>query len=390
MSPGAPREPGRPQESQEPLETIPVLRPLLPHADRLLPFLRRIDATRTYTNWGPLACELERRLSDHFGLLEGCVVSASSGTAAMVGAILATAGRATMARPFALVPAFTFAATAIAVEQCGYRPYLLDVDAENWMLDADRLEGHPLLDQTGLVVPVSAFGRPVPQNPWVAFRGRTGIPVVVDGAASLERLSDEPHRLIGDVPVSLSFHATKAFATGEGGAVVTADPRRSSLVTEALNFGFFANRESRTASTNGKMSEYHAAVGLAEFEGWPSKRLAFQAVADRYRRRLDSVGLGSRCVAAPTTAGCYVLFQCRDAREAERVRENLTMGRIEFRLWYALGLHTHPHFHDLSRDNLDVTEHLAPLLIGVPVAVDLSEGAIDRVALALRRGVNER
>jgi dTDP-4-amino-4,6-dideoxygalactose transaminase len=214
--------------------------------------------------------------------------------------------------------------------------------------------------------------------------------VVIDGAASLERLSDEPRRLIGDVPVSLSFHATKTFATGEGGAVVTADPQRARLVTEALNFGFFANRESRAASTNGKMSEYHAAVGLAELEGWHSKRLAFEAVADRYRQRLDSIGLGNRCVASPTVAGCYVLFRCGNVPEAGRVRESLTLGKIEFRLWYGNGLHTQPHFHDLSRDSLDVTERLAPVVIGLPSAVDLSDAAIERVVLALELGVNER
>jgi hypothetical protein len=54
-----------------PPETIPVLRPLLPQADRLLPYLRRIDASRIYTNWGPLASELECRLSGQFGLTDG-------------------------------------------------------------------------------------------------------------------------------------------------------------------------------------------------------------------------------------------------------------------------------------------------------------------------------
>ncbi len=363
---------------------------MLPQTDRLVPFLRRIDATRTYTNWGPLACELERRLSEHFGLAEGCVVSASSGTTALVGAILATAGRATRDRPLAIVPAFTFAATAVAVEQCGYRPYLVDVNPDTWMLDADRLADHPRLSQTGVVVPVSALGRPVSQNPWAAFRLRTGIPVVIDGAASFESLSDQPQQCIGDVPISLSFHATKTFATGEGGAVILADPHRAGLVTEALNFGFFANRESRAASTNGKMSEYHAAVGLAEFDGWPAKRLAFQAVADRYRQRLDSVGLADRCVAAPAVAGCYVLFQCRDVQEADRVQESLTLGKIEFRLWYGKGLHAQPHFHELSRDSLDVTERVARVIIGVPVAVDLSDGAIERVVIALKREIDER
>jgi dTDP-4-amino-4,6-dideoxygalactose transaminase len=385
MPPTGPERPERPGPPT-PAETVPVLRPLLPPADRLLPYLRRIDAARTYTNWGPLVCELERRLSEHFALPEQSVVSASSGTAALVGAILATAGRARPERPVALVPAFTFVATAIAVEACGYRPHLVDVDADSWLLEADRLSDHPSLRDVGLVVPVAAFGRPVPQDTWLAFRRRTGIAVVIDGAASFEALSAEPGRFVGDIPVSLSFHATKSFATGEGGCVTTTDAQLPMLVTEALNFGFHASRNSRSASTNGKMSEYHAAVGLAELDGWPTKCLAFRAVADRYRLRLDSAGLGDGCVVAPTVAGCYVLYQCADSRAAADVQRSLLSHDVECRLWYGHGLHTQSQFRGLSRDQLQVTERIAPLIIGLPVATDLSEPAMDRVVAAVVNG----
>jgi len=42
---------------------IPVLRPLLPAAERLLPYLRAIDASRVYSNHGPLVTGLARRLA---------------------------------------------------------------------------------------------------------------------------------------------------------------------------------------------------------------------------------------------------------------------------------------------------------------------------------------
>ena len=379
------REKNRPQRM--PPETIPVLRPLLPQADRLLPYLRRIDASRIYTNWGPLASELECRLSGQFGLTDGGVVSASSGTSALIGAILASAGRASSDRPFAIVPAFTFVATAVAVEQCGYRPYLVDVDADAWTLSPDRIDDHPILDRTGLVVAVAAFGRPVPQRSWLAFRQRTGIPVVIDGAASFEGASDDPQTFIGDVPVTLSFHATKTFSTGEGGCVATTDSRVSRLVTESLNFGFFANRESRVASTNGKMSEYHAAIGLAELDDWPAKRKAFRAMADRYRQELTSAGLGDRCVLAPDVAGCYALFRCGDGDEAATIQESLTERNVNFRLWYGNGLLRQPHFHGLSHDGLEVTDHVAPLILGLPMAIDLRAEEVGRVVQALRNGV---
>jgi hypothetical protein len=94
---------------------IPVLRPRLPSAEQLLPYLRRMDATRVYTNWGPVALELEERLCRCFSLPVGGVVSASSGTSALTAAILTAAGRAAGRRRLAIIPALTFA-TAASVE----------------------------------------------------------------------------------------------------------------------------------------------------------------------------------------------------------------------------------------------------------------------------------
>src|SRR5579859_5240387 len=62
-------------------DIIPVFRPLLPRAERLLPYLQRIDETRLYANHGPLLLELERRLADALALPPGGIVCASSGTA---------------------------------------------------------------------------------------------------------------------------------------------------------------------------------------------------------------------------------------------------------------------------------------------------------------------
>src|SRR3954447_3622818 len=95
---------------------IPVLRPRLPSAEQLLPYLRRIDATRMYTSWGPLVLELEERLCRRLSLPVGGVVSASSGTSALTAAILAGAGRSAGRRGIAIVPALTFVATAAAAE----------------------------------------------------------------------------------------------------------------------------------------------------------------------------------------------------------------------------------------------------------------------------------
>jgi len=368
-----------------PNETIPVLRPELPSADRLLPYLRQIDSTRFYSNYGQLVRQLERRLAEHLKLAPGTVASAGSGTAALIGGILAGAGRARPERNLAILPAYTFVATAVAAEQCGYQSYLADIDPDTWILDARRLIDHPQRDRIGLVIPVAPFGRAVPQAPWNAFTKETGIPVVIDGAASFEGIGDHPAQHLGVTPVALSFHATKSFATAEGGALISTDMVLCERAGLALNFGFGGTRDSVVASINGKMSEYHAAIGLAELDGWAAKRAAFRKVAKMYQTLATAAGLRGRLVTAPDVAGCYVLFRCSTSDEARRIGDSLERSAVDYRLWYGLGVHQQTYFRGLPRDDLAATDHIAPLVLGLPVATDLREEAVKRVIAALAR-----
>jgi len=369
-------------------EQIPTLKPRLPDADALLPYLRRIDSTRQYTNWGPLALEFEARIATLLGCDAEAVVSASSGTAALVGAMLAIAGRPA-AGASAVVPAFTFVATALAAEQAGYRPRFVDVAPDSWALDPHGLDS----DGRGpgdLVVPVAPFGRAVEQAGWSTFREQTGCPVVIDGGASFESLTENPGRFVGEIPIALSFHATKSFSAAEGGCVVTTDAMLARRVREALNFGFYDARNCVRPSTNGKLSEYHAAVGLASADAWAATRADLRRVAAGYVRRMTAAGLGARMHVMPIVAGCYALYVCGDAVEAVALVRSLTDAAIETRAWYGEGLHRHTWYASQPHRPLPVTEDLAARLVALPVAPDLDDEAIDRVVGAIVRAAAVR
>ncbi len=361
----------------------PVLQPRLAAADRLLPYLRQIDANRIYANFGPLALELSRRLGSRFSLPGESVITAASGTAALIGAILATVGRAGKDRPFALVPGYSFVATAVAAEACGYEVQFADIDQKSLLLEPAQALAHPSLDRIGLVIPVGAFGRGVAQSGWREFRDATGVGVVIDGAACFEAASFAPLALLGEIPVALSFHATKSFGTGEGGCVLTSDQDLAKDVVRAVNFGFYRTRECRAASINGKMSEYHAAVGLAELDGWDEKAKGLQAVADNYRRRFENFGLGGRFIGAPDTASCYALFECETERKAQALAARLEAEGIGHRFWYGSGMHKEPYLIRRSFVSLPNSEDAASRLVGLPVAPDLAVQNIEKIAKAV-------
>lgn len=371
-------------------EVLPVMRPRLPTYDQLEPYLRRIDHNRTYTNRGPLVAEFEARLDRQFGLA-GAAVSANSGTSALIAAIYGVAGRASAARPLAIMPSFTFVATALAAEMCGYEPYVVDVEPATWMLDPDAILAHPALARAGVVVCVAPFGRAFRAAPWERVRERTGVPVIFDAAASFDVLSEtgRAKAAFGTLPVALSFHATKSFSTGEGGAVICTDPSLLLKISRSLNLGFAGSRDCAAPALNGKLSEYHAAVGLAEFDTLGAKRVSAARVAAAYRVAAARLGIPSAFYTAPTISGCYVLVDAGSPARANAVARALTAARIGSRFWYGRGIAGHEHFANVARDATPVADDTAGRILGLPVAADLDEGAIETIAGIVATGLNE-
>jgi dTDP-4-amino-4,6-dideoxygalactose transaminase len=380
----------QPAASPFPADLIPVLRPRLPTADRILPYLQRIDAARTYSNYGPLVLEFQSRLARLFHTAPECVITASCGTDGLIGAIFACAGVGGAVRPLAVLPAFTFAATAIAVERCGFQPYLVDVDPQTCMIGPAELLDHPNLDRVGVVVAVAPFGCPLAQAEWLAFQQRTGIPVVLDVAASFSSLMAAPATQIGPLPSVLSLHATKSFGVGEGGCVITTDMKLAERISATLNFGFIAARDSALPSINGKLSEYHAAVGLAGLDILAESRASVANVVALYRAEFAAHDLEGRFIGLPQIDGNYALFLCNGTGESQAVQAALLQARVDFRFWYGRGVQHQTHFRNAARDQLPVTEELGQTLIGLPMAPDLSQAAIGRIVAAISATVGRQ
>lgn len=87
---------------QDTLDKISVAIPRMPDADMILPYLRRMDAARYYSNFGPLVEEFEARIADGFNLAPDCVTTLSSGTSSLTLALRASA-------PDALLDIFSYA-----------------------------------------------------------------------------------------------------------------------------------------------------------------------------------------------------------------------------------------------------------------------------------------
>jgi dTDP-4-amino-4,6-dideoxygalactose transaminase len=355
------------------MQQVPVMRPKLPVAAQIAPFLQRIDETRIYSNFGPLARSLEGRLAVFFGLPIGSTITVTNATLGLTLALFAQ-----HPRPGSLcaIPAWTFAATAHAATLAGLTPYFIDVDPETWALDPnaiiDEIRRAPAYVSS--VVPVAPFGCPIDVAAWDDVRTRTGLAIVVDAAAAFDSL------VPGLVPSVVSLHATKVLGIGEGGCIVSVDTDLIKDLEARANFGFVRSRDAEVTATNAKLSEYHAAIGLAALDEWATARAEWMDVARAYRdafARSNRIGLQRGFGGTWVTSTC--VLDIADAG-AERVERALAATQIETRRWWGRGAHAHSATAHFPRAAAPVTDGLANSTIGVPFYRDLDIAKIQQIA----------
>jgi dTDP-4-amino-4,6-dideoxygalactose transaminase len=210
------------------------------------------------TNNGPMVQEFERRVAEHLGV-KHCVAMCN-GTIALEIAI-----RALGLEGEVIVPSWTFVATAHALYWQGITPVFADIDPTTHNLDPEAVR-RMITPRTTGIVGVHLWGRAAPIEELQAIADEHDLKLMFDAAHAFG--STYKGRTIGRFGACevLSFHATKAFNTMEGGAVVTNDDELAEAMRLMRNFGFTGYDNVIHPGTNGKMIEVCAAMGLINLE----------------------------------------------------------------------------------------------------------------------------
>ena len=353
-----------------------------------MPFLKKMDAKRWYSNFGPLCQQFEQEMQEFLHTsdeqLDFSVITFTSATTALEAALRAMD---LPDRAKVLVPALTFPATATAVINAGYVPVFSDVCERGWDLTVDIAYEVCQEQQIDAVMPVAVYGRPVNVDAWDTFVGKTQIPVVVDAAAALGQ------QAIGrKVHLAFSLHATKPFGVGEGGLLVTPDAQIAERARSWSNFGFMgAGGVISQVGTNAKMGEFYAATGLAQLKRWKSIVDKRAEILRAYRDRLKSLG---NIIAWQSAEHDFVpaTLVVRTQKKAKAVAAYLEGKGIHTRFWYLPPLYEHPALAAYAEgllpvQHFPVIEGLKHDLIGLPFHSFLLIEDVDTVCSALEESL---
>jgi dTDP-4-amino-4,6-dideoxygalactose transaminase len=370
------------------VEPIRFQRPQLPAEVDIERYFARARDVRWFSNEGPCHHLLAERLGRFLGGGVHVVLTANATVGLMV-AIRSLLGERPRGR-LVVVPSFTFPATAQAIIWNGLEPLWVDVEARGWHLDpqalADALRRHRC--DVAAVLACSTFGTApsaAQSRAWREVCAQAGVPLVVDSAPGFGARDERGRQLgaQGDAEV-FSFHATKPFAIGEGGAVTTVDPKLAERVAAMTNFGLGADREIHHGfGLNAKLSEIHAAIGLAVLEDFDAVLAARRERAERMQGELAPAGYSFQS-GAEGSAWQFVPVLAPNADAREEVLRRARAQKIEIRAYHA-PLHKLEAFASFTaRGPLRITDELARRSLSLPLANDLTDSAMRRIVGLLR------
>jgi dTDP-4-amino-4,6-dideoxygalactose transaminase len=298
----------------------------------------------------------------------------------------------------AVVPTFTFTATAEAVLYLGARPVLADVDPVTGTLRAADAERH-LGPRTRAVLPVHLGGLPCDLDAIGALAHAAGAVVIDDAAHALPaRLRGRAVGTLADA-TAFSFYATKNLTTAEGGMVTTpheewAEAMRlwrlhglsrdawkrytaeGSWAYEVVDVGFKYN-----------LPDVLAAIGLAQLRKLDTLTARRQALVARYREAL----VGSELLALPPEPSgfesAWHLFVVRLERSALRIDRDRVIEELRARgiatSVHFIPLHRHPYYRralGTRAADFPGAEDLFARCISLPLYPTLAFEDVDRVA----------
>jgi dTDP-4-amino-4,6-dideoxygalactose transaminase len=234
--------------------TMPSLAPLEEYTE----LLKGVWERGILTHNGPLVQQLEKDLSSKIGVKH--TVAVSNGTIAIQMAIKALELKGEI-----ITTPFTWIATVSAIKWEGCTPIFCDIDANTLNIDASKIEAL-ITDKTVAIMPVHVFGNPCDVDAIQQIANKYNLKVIYDAAHAVGSTINGTSLLsYGDISAT-SLHATKLLNTAEGGACMTTDDTLNDKIKRIRFFGHNDAKDIVEDGFNGKMTEVHAALGLANMK----------------------------------------------------------------------------------------------------------------------------
>jgi dTDP-4-amino-4,6-dideoxygalactose transaminase len=339
--------------------------------------LQRIWKNQWLTNRGSLVLELEEQLKEYLSVSNILVMNNGTIPIQIALKILGTGGEI-------ITTPFSYVATTAAIIWENCTPVFVDIHPDYLTIDETKIEA-AITPKTTAILATHVFGNPCNIEVIEAIASKHNLKVIYDAAHAFGvTYNNQSIFEYGDVS-TCSFHATKLFHTGEGGAVFCKDEALRHQLFYSHNFGHNGPLDFYGLGINGKISELQGAMGLAVLPHMEFILNGRKQVVDYYNTNLDFSKLKTITIRANTIWN-YSYYPVVFESEAVllRVQKALNEQAIFPRRYFYPSLNAIPYVNGTS---MPVSESIASRVLCLPLYVELELEDIKKIVSILNKNL---
>jgi len=352
---------------------IHVTKTFLPPQEEYNAILKRAWDNGWLTNRGELVLELESKLKDFLGVKN--VIAMTNGTLPIQIAIKALGLKGEI-----ITTPFSYVATTSSILWEGCTPVFVDIHPEYLTIDETKIEA-AITEHTSGILATHVYGNPCNVEAIEIIAKKYHLKVIYDAAHCFGvRYKGQSIFNYGDIS-TCSFHATKVFHSGEGGAVFCKDKEMLDTLFYHHNFGHKGKEDFQGIGINAKMSELHAAMGLSVLPHMPTILSERKKVVESYNELLNFSNFEKISIRKGTNwnYGYYpVVFNSEEI--LVNVIDLLNRENIFPRRYFYPSLNTLPY---IKPHKCEISDSISSKVLCLPLYVGLSPAHVEFISSVL-------
>jgi dTDP-4-amino-4,6-dideoxygalactose transaminase len=352
---------------------IPLYKAYLPPYEEIEVYIRKIYANQVVTNNGPLVKALESELQKIIGVKHLLLVGNAT-----IGLQMAVRALELEDDAEIINSAFSFVAAPSAVVTSNCKNKFVDIHPQTYCLDIEKLEAK-ITSKTRAIIPTHVFNTISEVEQIESLAKKHSLKVIYDAAHSFGvKYKGNSIFNYGDIAVC-SLHASKFFSMVEGGFIATNNDEIAEKLFEVRYFGMDRNsKDFNRVGFNGKNTEFHAAVGLANLPYIDAFRAKRKQLFEIYAELLSGYPIQWQQINKEVTTNyAYMPLKFENEATVLKIQEKLSEMEIASRRYFYPSLNENTFLGDISE--MPESEHLSRRILSFPLNFELKEEEVTAI-----------
>ncbi len=342
---------------------ITVTKTFFPPLDEYHRYLQQVWDNEWLTNRGSLLLELENQLKAKLNV--PYIIAMTNGTLPIQIALKSIGQKGEI-----ITTPFSYVATTASIVWEGFTPVFVDIDSKYLTIDENKIEA-AITTNTKAILATHVYGNPCHIEKIERIAKKYSLKVIYDAAHCFGvKYKNKSIFNYGDIS-TCSFHATKVFHTGEGGAIFCTRKDTFQELYYKHNFGHNGPLDFYGLGINAKMSELQAAMGLSVLPYMDSILNERKRIVNFYDQNLDFEYIKKMEIRSNTDWNySYYPIIFNSEEELLKVEKELNFNGIIPRRYFYPSLNSLAY---VKKADMPVTEGIAKTILCLPIYSGLKE-----------------